>query len=491
MLDENRARKLRDPAEHAYPLRAHMSRPFDGRSDTLFVMQSQAYVRNFESVLTALAARGHPVTVLLEERKEGDESGLAVIDRLCREHRTLRYELRPSPPLGWRGGLRLVLEAMQDYLRYFDPPYADASRLRARAVAFLPAAIERALARAIRAWPRGRHALAAGARWISDALGADPRIRGELKHRQPAALIVTPMIHFRSRQREWVRAAAELRIGSMYCVHSWDNLTNRGLMHAHPDRVVVWNDIQQSQAITLHGASASSVEVTGAWPYDHWFGWSASRSRAQFCRQLGLPAENAMLLYACSSRFIADRERPAVMRWIRALRSSGDQRLATAGVVVRPHPLNGREWSDPSVANLSGVVVFPPGGADPVDEQSRADYFDSIVHADAVVGVNTSALVESAILDRPVFAFPEPDFHFSQGELPHFRLLAGEGGMLNVSASMAEHLAQLGQTLRNASADSGSRRRFVEIFIRPRGAAPSPTDRVVAAVEELLAVRAG
>jgi hypothetical protein len=466
-----------------------MSLPSDRRSDTLFVMQSQAYVRNFEPVLKALAARGHRVTVLLEERKEGDDAGLALIDRLCREHETLRYELRRSPPLGWRGGLRLVLEAVQDYLRYFDPPYADASRLRARAVAFLPAAVERALARAIQAWPRGRHALAAGARRISDALGADPRTRGELKHRRPAALIVTPMIHFRSRQREWVRAAAELGIGSMFCVHSWDSLTNRGLMHAHPDRVVVWNDSQRSQAITLHGSSASSVEVTGAWPYDHWFGWRASRSRAQFCRQLGLPAENAMLLYACSSRFIAQGERPAVMRWIRALRSSGDQRLATASVVIRPYPLNGKEWRDASVADLPGVVVFPSGGADPVDEQSRTDYFDSIVHADAVVGVNTSALIESAILDRPVFAFPAPDFHLSQDELPHFRPLAGEGGMLNFSASMAEHLAQLGRTLADASPDSGSRRRFVETFIRPRGAAPSPTDRVVAILEELLAER--
>jgi hypothetical protein len=458
--------------------------------DVLFIMHSPAYVRNFESVLGSLASRGHRVTVAFEERKQGgDEPGLALMARLCREHSSLRYELRPSKRLSMRGRLRLVLEALQDYLRYFDPPYADATRLRARAIAIVPSALERALARALRAWPRGRRALAASARRMSGAMGADPRIRHELETRRPGVLVVTPLVHFRSRQREWVRAAGELGIGTMFCVHSWDNLTNRGLMHAHTDRSAVWNYAQRTEVVELHGARTSSVDVTGAWPYDHWFGWRASRSREELCRQLGLPGERAIILYVCSSRFIAERERPAVMRWVSALRSSADPAVATASVIVRPHPLNHTEWSDPSVGNPPGVVVFPPGGADPVDEASRADYFDSLVHADAAVGVNTSALIESAILDRPALAFPAPDFGPSQAELPHFRHLVGDGGMLQVSRSMAEHIAQLGRALADPSAGSGQRQRFVETFIRPRGANPSPTDRVVAAVEELLSGR--
>ena len=34
---------------------------------------------------------------------------------------------------------------------------------------------------------------------------------------------------------------------------------------------------------------------------------------------------------------------------------------------------------------------------------ARADYFDSIYHCDGVVGVNTSAMVESGIIGRPVY----------------------------------------------------------------------------------------
>ena len=297
-------------------------------------------------------------------------------------------------------------------------------------------------------------------------------------------LIVTPMVQFRSRQGDWVRAAGELGIGTMLCVHSWDNLTNKGLMHARPDRVVVWNEAQRSEALDLHGAEPRSIVATGAWPYEHWPGWRASGSRADFCRRLGLPDERAMILYVCSSRFIAERERPAVARWVRALRSSRDDRVATANVVVRPHPLNPEDWTAGSLPDLPGVAVFPRGGVDPVDDSSRADYFDSIAHSDAVVGVNTSALIESAILDRPALALPE--FRSSQEELPHFRLLIGERGMLAVSDSLAEHVEQLSRVLADPAGGAAARRRFVERFIRPAAGGPSATDRVVELVDELL-----
>lgn len=459
----------------------------DPRRAVLFLMRSPAYVRNFESVLRALAARDHDTTVLFEERKEGgDRAGLALIGRLCGEYGALRYEFLRPLPLGVRGRLRMTLKGGQDYLRYFDLPYRDATRLRSRALVSLPAGVERALASTLRRWPGGRRALTSAARRLDGWLGEDRRVRYELERRRPGVLILTPMVQFRSRQSDWVRAARGLGIATMLCVHSWDNLTNKGLMHAQPDRIAVWNDAQRRQAIELHRAAGDSVLVTGAWPYEHWFGWRVSRSQAELCRQLGLPGKRAMILYVCSSRFIAERERPAVTRWIRALRSSDDPRVATANVIVRPHPLNSDEWSDPSLGDLPDVAVFPLGGADPVDDSSRADYFDSIAHADAVVGINTSALIEGAIVDRPTLALPAPEFRSSQEELPHFRQLVGERGMLKVSASMAEHVAQLSQTLADPSAGAALRRRFVETFIRPRGSSPSPTERVVAAVEELL-----
>ena len=456
-----------------------------GDAEVLFLMGSPAHVRNFESVLDALARR-HRLTVLFEERKPGaEEPGLRFLDNLREQHGTVRWELQPGAALGLRGALRKLLEAGLDYLRYFDPPYEASERLRARSVAFLPAGVERSLAALLGSFPRARRLLAAALSRTARGLGDPPAIHRELAVRRPSVLIATPLVQFRTRQRGWVRAARRLGIGTVACVYSWDNLTNRGLMHSRPDRVVVWNEEQGRQAVELHGVAPESVVVAGAWPYDHWPSWRPSRSREELLGQLGLDAKRATILYACSSPFIAEREREAVERWVRALRSAGDDRVANANVIVRPHPLNSAQWNGGAPAE-PGVVVFPPTGADPVDEAARADYFDSIVHADAVVGVNTSALIEGTILDRPAMAFPGPRFRSRQEELPHFRLLVGEPGAVMASRSIDEHLGQLSEALADPGRDGPRRRRFVETFIRAPGGEGPATDRLVAAVEELL-----
>ena len=463
-----------------------MNVPGKNRGDLLILLRNPAYVRNFEPILRALAGDGHRVTVLFEEHKPGaDGPGLARIEEVCADHRSLSCEFIPPTPLGFKGTLRKALRIGQDYLRYFDPPYESADLLRARATPFVPRPVERIVAAVLRPVPTLRHALSALARRMDRALGADPGLAAELRRRSPDALIVSPQVQFGSRQNGWVRAANQLGLPTALCIHGWDNLTNTGLIHELPDRILVWNDAQRRQAIDLHGADPSSVVVTGAWPYDHWFGWEVSRSRDELCRELGLDPERPIILYACSSRFIAEHERDSVARWIDALRSAADERLARANVIVRPHPLNRGEWVDPGRAPLDGAAIFPPNGAEPVSEMPKADYFDSVAHADAVVGVNTSALIESAIVDRPALAFPAPEFRSSQEELPHFRELTGEEGVVRVSGSMSDHLAQLGAILANGVPERDRRRRFVERAIRPYGDAPTPTERAVAAIEEL------
>jgi hypothetical protein len=450
-------------------------------------MGNPTHVRNFESVLDALVARGHRLTVLFEERKpEADQAGIGVLERLAEPHVGVRWELQPRTRLGPRGALRTILEAAEDYLRFFEPPYERADALRSRSVAFLPTPIERALVALLRSWPGGRSRLRAGLERAARRLGDPPGSSRELRARRPDVLIVTPLVQFRTRQRAFVRSARALGVPSVACVYSWDILTNRGLMHSVPDRVAVWNEAQGEQAVRLHGIPEDRIVVAGAWPYDRWVGRQASRSREELLEELGLSPERATVLYACSSPFIAKREREAVEEWLRALRAAPDPRMANANVIVRPHPLNSFQWARGSVPDPA-TVVFPPGGDEPLDEPSRADYFDSIAHADAVVGVNTSALIEATILDRPALAFPGPAFRASQEELPHFRLLAGEPGAVRASGSMEEHLSQMGEALADPAGGAQRRREFVETFIRPGGGDDSPTDRLVAAVEGLVA----
>jgi hypothetical protein len=459
----------------------------DAGATVLFLMLNPSYVRSFESVLRGLAGRGIETTVMFEHRKgASDEAGLEHLRGLCAELGLLHHEPPRASARALRARVRTALEAVQDYLWYFEPALAGAARLRARVVPRAPAGIEGAIAAALARSPRARARIARLSRRGAGALGPDPHVRDELGRRRPSLLMVSPMVHLRSRQNDWMLAARELGIESLLCVSGWDHLTSKGRIHVNPARIAVWNDAQREQAVALHDADPAAITVVGAWPYEHWSDWRPSRSRDELSAELGLPAGRPLILYACSSRFIAPQEAPAVADWVAALRASDDARAASANVIVRPHPHN-TGWSDVPLRGLPGVAVFPARGADPVDDASRTDYFDSMALADAVVGVNTSALIEAPVLDRPALAFPPPRFRATQQDLPHFRELDPRGEAIAVAGSMDEHLRQLGRALADPAAGTEARQRFVGRFVRAGAADPAPTQRLLALVDDLLA----
>jgi hypothetical protein len=306
-----------------------------------------------------------------------------------------------------------------------------------------------------------------------------------LAEQAPDALLVTPLVDFGSRDADYLRAARRLGIPTGFPVFSWDNLTNKGLLRDAPDLVLVWNEFQAAEATELHRVPRERIRVTGAPAFDRWFGWEPSRSREEFCREVGLRADRPIVLYVCSSRFVAPSEFAFIREWIEQLRAQGGV-LAEAGVLVRPHPLN-NEWRRGGI-DLNGeqVRVWPPLGEAPHDEASYRNYFDSIFHAGAVVGINTTAQIESAIVGRPVHTLLAEEFRETQEGTLHFHYLQAEGlGHLYVGRSFEEHAAQVEESLRGRVEEQDRNERFLRRFVRPKGLEVSATRLVVEAIEEL------
>jgi hypothetical protein len=131
------------------------------------------------------------------------------------------------------------------------------------------------------------------------------------------------------------------------------------------------------------------------------------------------------------------------------------------------------------------AVVWPRFGEEPLASASRSNYFDSIHHSSAVVGINTSAQIESAIVGRPVHTVLAEEFEDTQQGTLHFRHLnAEEFGHLYVGRTMDEHLAQLEDSLHGRDAD-GRNERFLRRFVRPFGLDVPATPKVVEMIEEL------
>jgi FkbM family methyltransferase len=453
----------------------------------LFLMRHSGYVRNFESTLRLLCERGHAVHLAFQGKvKYAQLDPTDIAPQLARTYPAFTHGTMPVRTDGW-GRLGRELRLGLDYLRYLEPEYDHAPKLRERAAREAPAWL---LARHERGRLRSAAARRATAVWLRAMNGAmprDPAIENYLRDQGPDVLAVTPLIEPGAPQSEYLRSARELGIRTACCVASWDNLTNKGLIHGPVDLVAVWNDAMKREAETMHGMSPSRVVVTGAAAFDHWFDWRPSRTREDFCARVGLPAGRPYVLYLCSSKFVAPDEAAFVQTWLARLRERTGA-LRDAGVLVRPHPQNAEHWEGVDLQRFAPVARWPENVTAPVDAQTRNAYYDSIYYSAAVVGINTTAEIESAILGRPVYTVLAPEYRDTQLGTLHFaHLRESGGGLLHTAADLTGHVEQLDAAVRQPAGDGERSRRFVAAFVRPFGLHEPATPRLVQALEALAA----
>ena len=435
----------------------------------LFLMDSPEYLRFYDSAVEELAARGHTVAIAVNSQRVKKPVGLEGLRAYA--DRVSVLGVAPESTGVWSEVAHSV-RATMDFVRFLHPAFAAAPALRARMKRkVLPRpyhwldAISSLDAGTVR---RAEHALMAAER----AIPVCGPIADFLREQAPDVLLVSPLVAAASEQVDWIKAARVCGIRTAVCVASWDNLTNKGLLRVAPDRVIVWNEAQRREAQEYHYVPAEQIEVTGAQLFDRWFEKTVTRDRDAFCRRAGLPDSSPFVLFTGSSSFISESgaEVAFVRRWIDALRRSDDPTLRTINILVRPHPYNFHRWADRPVADLPGVSVFPRQSYNPIDADTRDDFFDSLYHCAAVVGINTSAMIEAAIVGRPVCSMLAPEFAGTQEGTVHFHhLLPENGGFLRIASGLDEHVAQLAAVLRDPEGARAETARFVASFVRPHG----------------------
>jgi hypothetical protein len=448
----------------------------------LFIARHFTYFRNYDAALRELARRGHTIHLAVE--KQEAQGGQQAVETLAREWPGITYGEVPDRRDDQWADLARRLRLGLDYLRYLDDFYDDAPLRRVRARERTPLALIR-LADPPLVGSRPWRALVG--RLVHDVDLAIPPpdvIADYIREQRPDILLITPLVDLGSQQIDYVRAARQLAIPTGLAVWSWDHLSSKAYIRECPERVFVWNATQQREALEVHRVPADRVVVTGAQCFDHWFDRRPSRTREEFCAQLGLPVDRPIVLWVCTGLIMGSPpEPPFVREWLQQLRQSADPRVATAGVLVRPHPGQAHNWDGVDLSDLGPVAIW---GGNPIDNQSRADYFDSLYHATAVAGINTSAFIEAGIVGREVLALLPPAFHDNHEGTVHFRyLMEIGGGLLRISRDFDAHVTQLSEALARPPSTEHPHRAFLESFVRPAGLDQAATPRFVQAVEAL------
>ena len=446
----------------------------------LFAVRQKKNVDAFLETLRQLVERGHAVTLTVQDPGFRKRLGATLDDM------GVQIVRGPTARVDRWMEVAPLLRTMSDCLHYLQPQLRGALKLRTRAVHTLRRELslpetDEGLAAALSHIPAAQVDRLQAILTLAEAqLPTDPVYDEFLAQQAPDLVLVSPLVHFGCGQDDLVASARARGIPVGMLAFSWDNLSTKTRLHVAPDRMFVWNEWQRREAEALHGFPPERVVVVGAPRFDGFFGLQPVMTRDDFHRPLGLDPTHVTLLYVCSSAFVSDGELVFVRDWLARLRRDGNARLRDANVIVRPHPdidlleesaFERLTW--PLLPKASAYTARPFDDPRAIvlhtGDQGQA-LFECIYHSAAVVGLNTSAELEAAIVGRPVFTvLAGREVASGQEGTVHFHyLLEDHGGCVRVGRTLDEHAAQLGAEL-DAPSDPSRLQEFAQSFLRPLG----------------------
>ncbi len=463
----------------------------------LLVVKQKKNVDTFIGMIRALLARGHAVTLAVQEH--GDARDQEYRDEIPSPAFTVARG--PAQRTDAWAYVAPLVRSLRDVVHYQQPPLRSAVKLQERTIRKLREDLRVAgdhavIAEALRAIPATQiDRLEAVFDLAEQQLPSDLLHEDFLRAHAPDVLLLSPLVHFGSAQADFVASARALGIPVAMLLHSWDNLSTKGCMHHPPDWIFVWNEQQRREALELHRFPPERVIVVGAPRFDSFFELRPRLTREEFHEPLGLDPSKPTLLYVCSSQLISALERAFVEKWLTAIRRSSGP-IRDCNVVIRPHPdiplLDGSDTSEelrwPAAKGLKCFRARPFDDSRAIvlrtSDRAQQGFFECIHHSAGVVGLNTSAELEAAIVGRPVYTVEAGEDAQGQRTTLHFHyLLEGHGGFVQMAQTLDEHVAQLAAGLTASDQDSRLRA-FVGSFLRPLGSHRPVAPLLAEAIED-------
>ncbi len=444
----------------------------------LLILRSKPYVQFYRAAIAELIARGHSVRVAWpEHEKDGGHQALDGLDGVSWE------TFSPWRTDSWRQGAELS-RYFKNYVHYLKPPYRDAHKVRRRMFDLLmltsTGAREASWGEPIGlSLPQSDvQRLIQACDIVEASIPSDPAHEDIiLRGARPDVVLFAPVVEIAPLQADLIKSARALGIPSVMLLFSWDNLSTKGTLHVAPDWMLTWNERQRQEAVELHGYPADRVGIVGACRFDAFYEGQPASSYEAFCATVGLDPARPCVTYVCSSALLG-REWTFIEEWIAAIRTSPDAPLREANILVRAHPdivFDGiadettmRRKRDEHHGLTHSGRPFSDQAAVLTYGKNPRFYYDTLHHSAVVVGLNTTAEIEAAMLGVPVLTvLAEDDEIDGQASTLHFHYILEEnGGFVRAARSLAEHAMQLAAALRSGR---GQPSETVKDFVRPWG----------------------
>ena len=426
-------------------------------------MRTAGYFPYHQTTIEHLLQRGHQVTLLFDH-----DSG-PIDERGFQEWLAAGHQVTVGKTLRRGGVWRRVLFSTREARSYasYCRRGPEAKFYRERWREYLPPWLrqrseDNRLVRAVFRAPFTQQLLGA----VERISPASPDIVAALRRDRRECVVVSPINLRFDEEVEYVKAAKRVGVPTVVPVLSWDNLTTKGLFHVQPDLVLAWHHGHCEEARAIHGVPADRVVITGSPFFDKWFGISRPISaRGAICSRIGIDPDKPYLLYLGSSANIARDESWLVIALLQAIRRAEDPALDGLQIVFKPHPANLRPLPPLDEAR---IAIYQRQRGRPDTADAIAEFRDILHHAVAVIGVNTTGMLDAVLCDRPCIALAAKRYRQTQAYTPHFQRMQ-ESKALLTAGSVRVAVEMLSRIMAGDQRSASARRRFAATYARPRG----------------------
>ncbi len=396
-----------------------------------------------DPVARELCWRGHEVVFLDGSRRDENDRAIAGVTK---GH-------GPEPVEEWPRRLRIGRQVINRGI-YWRKSHPSPERVSATLENRLPDDVRAKLHTPLWRTAIGRRAALHVWRWIEAESPASPTVISLLQQRDPDVMLVSPATWSEDPvEADYLHAGRVLGIPTIGCVNQWDDLTSHGTVHVVPDMYLVWNEPMAQEAVDIHDIPASTIRITGAPHLDEFFALRPRMSRAEVCASMGRP-DAPYIVFLGTPRTIWHDDSFLVNALGEALaREFGSSAPA---IVLRPHECDTQSLSQ--------------------------EYCDQLAHATCVFGLNTPALLDAVVANRPCVTIVNDMYWPAQGRTGHFRhLLKGE--FLDVCRDAKGVAACVRRILNGADPGAAGRREFTRWFLRPCGLDVAASEVAASVVE--------
>ena len=278
-----------------------------------------------------------------------------------------------------------------------------------------------------------------------------------------------------SSEIDFIKASNQLKKPSVAHVISWDNLTARGLYHYNPSIMFVWNKTHYEEAVNVQKMPKDCLKIIGAPFMDKWFENLNVPQKKVFFESIGLDVNKPLITYLGSAKNISTSENEVVEILHDKLSKSGIQ------LIVRPHGANNNQFN--SIKNK--IKIVPLNGELPDTVESKELMVATLKYSDLTVGINTTAMIDSVILNTPCISIVKKEYSFNQSDTQHFKKVQKEGIFIEAK-NENEILRKIIEFNNNDNSILFKKmNNFVKEFCRPFGIDTSAAKRALLEIYEL------